>query len=285
MDRPLTGWGTAGFMTRQGLFSHHGDAPWQVKLTGGTLANNAHSFPLQYAADFGIPAFVVLLMFVAWLWGPAAGRAVVLHPNTTLMSRAACGLLVAVCVSSIASPAFDLTSIIIWVALLAGTLIGTDDSVAPMREQFVSAGTCFVLLTTPALFLFPTLKPKMKAHTLSLTISKYPKGIGDIAAVKAMSTSDGGVDSSFPGTDFLVPELAVTDPKGNIVRVVPVSASFVRWTFNRRTNTDADAILEITVPPVDIKPGEGLELGISGTLTYVDGERRTAGVSIPVVAQ
>ena len=35
---------------------------------------------------------------------------------------------------------------------------------------------------------------------------------------------------------------------------------------------------------MDIKPGEGLELGISSELAYVDGQRRTAGASVPVVA-
>ncbi|MEY4915953.1 MAG: O-Antigen ligase, partial [Armatimonadota bacterium] len=55
-DFPATGWGTGGYLTRQGLYSHLGEAPWQVKMTGGTLANNAHSFPLQFTVDFGIPA-------------------------------------------------------------------------------------------------------------------------------------------------------------------------------------------------------------------------------------
>ena len=36
---------------------------------------------------------------------------------------------------------------------------------------------------------------------------------------------------------------------------------------------------------MDIAPGEGLELGISSELGYVDGQRRTAGVSVPVVTQ
>ena len=38
----------------------------------------------------------------------------------------------------------------------------------------------------------------------------------------------------------------------------------------------------MTIPPVDIESGESLELGVSSTLSYVDGERRTAGVAIPV---
>ena len=49
-------------------------------------------------------------------------------------------------------------------------------------------------------------------------------------------------------------------------------------------NTQADAILEVTIPQVEIKPGEGLELGVSSELAYVDGQRRTAGASVPVVA-
>ena len=35
---------------------------------------------------------------------------------------------------------------------------------------------------------------------------------------------------------------------------------------------------------MDIAPGEGLELGVSSELAYVDGQRRTAGASVPVVA-
>jgi hypothetical protein len=38
-------------------------------------------------------------------------------------------------------------------------------------------------------------------------------------------------------------------------------------------NTPADPILEVTIPEVDIAPGEGLELGVSSELTYVDGQR------------
>jgi hypothetical protein len=45
----------------------------------------------------------------------------------------------------------------------------------------------------------------------------------------------------------------------------------------------ADAILEVTIPQVDIGPGEGLELGVSSELSYVDGHRRTAGASVPVI--
>ena len=50
-----------------------------------------------------------------------------------------------------------------------------------------------------------------------------------------------------------------------------------------RLNFEADAFLEVTIPPIDIEPGESLELGVSATLSYVDGDRRTAGVAIPVV--
>ena len=35
---------------------------------------------------------------------------------------------------------------------------------------------------------------------------------------------------------------------------------------------------------MDIAPGEGLELGISSELGSIDGQRRTAGASVPVVA-
>ena len=49
-------------------------------------------------------------------------------------------------------------------------------------------------------------------------------------------------------------------------------------------NTQANAILEVTIPAVDIEPGEGLELGVSSELSYVDGHRRTAGASVPVIA-
>ena len=51
----------------------------------------------------------------------------------------------------------------------------------------------------------------------------------------------------------------------------------------KRSNTQADAILEVTIPQVDIGPGEGLELGVS-SVAYVDGQRRTAGASVPVIA-
>jgi hypothetical protein len=46
----------------------------------------------------------------------------------------------------------------------------------------------------------------------------------------------------------------------------------------------ADAILEVTIPQVDIGPGEGLELGVSSELSYVDGHRRTAGASVHEIA-
>jgi hypothetical protein len=52
----------------------------------------------------------------------------------------------------------------------------------------------------------------------------------------------------------------------------------------KRSNTQADAILEVSIPDVDIAPGEGLELGVSSHLAYVDGQRRTAGASVPVIA-
>ncbi len=40
----------------------------------------------------------------------------------------------------------------------------------------------------------------------------------------------------------------------------------------------------MTIPDVDIGPGEGLELGVSSELAYVDGQRRTAGASVPIIA-
>jgi O-antigen ligase len=282
-EHPLTGWGSAGFLTNQGVYSHHGEAPWQVKMTGGTLANNAHSFPLQFTVDFGIPAFFLLLLFVAWVWGRALMRAAQLHPDGTVMSRAACGLIAAVAVSSLASPAYELTSVLIWVAVLGGTLLGTDDSQEARGKSELAMGMIFLLMAVPVAAIFPLLRPKLASHTFSLAIIKHPKGIGDIAAVKAGSTSAGKIDSSFPGTEFLVPELAVIDKKGHVIRVIAVPDTAVSWTYNRRSNTQADAILEVTIPPVDIEPGESLELGVSGTLSYVDGERRTAGVAIPVV--
>jgi hypothetical protein len=282
-DFPATGWGTAGYVTRQGLYSHQGEAPWQVKMTGGTLANNAHSFPLQFTVDYGIPAFLLLLLFISWLWNAAAKRAVMLHPDSTVMSRAACGLLAAVSVSALASPAYELTSVLIWVVVLGGTLLGADDSTDSRGHAYVPTGIVFLLMSVPAMIIFALLRPKSIPHSLSLNVIMYPKGVGDVAAVKASSMSSGKVDSSFPGTDFLVPELAVIDRKGRVVRIEAVPATAVRWTYNRRSNTQADAILEVTIPSVDINPGEGLELGISSELAYVDGERRTAGVSIPVV--
>ena len=283
-DFPATGWGTGGYLTRQGLYSHLGEAPWQVKMTGGTLANNAHSFPLQFTVDFGIPAFLLLLLFLSWLWSEATKRAVMLHPDTTVMSRAACGLLAAVSVSALASPAYELSSVLIWVALLGGTLLGADDSTEPPGNAYVSTGVIFLLLAIPPIVIFPLMRPQSTSHSLSLTVIKSPKGVGDVAAVKAISMSSGKVDSSFPGTTFLVPELAVIDHKGRVVRIEAVPPAGVRWTYNRRSNTQADAILEVTIPEVDIKPGEGLELGFSSELTYVDGQRRTAGASVPVVA-
>jgi hypothetical protein len=283
-EHPLTGWGSAGFLTNQGVYSHHGEAPWQVKMTGGTLANNAHSFPLQFAVDFGIPAFFLLLLFVAWVWARAFVRASQLHPDGTVMSRAACGLIIAVAVSSLASPAYELTSVLIWVAVIGGTLLGTDDDLVARGSSQLAMGIIFLLMAVPAAALFPLLRPKVVAHSLSLAIIKHSKGIGDVVAVKVRSTSDGQLDSSFPGTEFLVPELAVIDQKGRIVRVVTVPGSAVTWTYNRRSNTQADAILEVTIPSVDIKQGESVELGVSAALSYVDGERRTAGVAIPVVS-
>lgn len=282
-DFPAIGWGTGGYLTRQGLYSHLGEAPWQVKMTGGTLANNAHSFPLQFTVDFGIPAFLLLLLLLSWLWSEAAKRAVMLHPDTTVMSRAACGLLAAVSVSALASPAYELSSVLIWVALLGGTLLGADDSGEPHGNAYVSTGGIFLLLAIPSIVIFPLLRPISTSHSLSLTVIKSAKGVGDVAAVKAISMSSGKVDSSFPGTVFLVPELAVIDRQGRVVRIEAVPPAAVRWTYNRRSNTQADAILEVTIPQVDIKPGEGLELGISSELGYVDGQRRTAGSSVPVI--
>jgi hypothetical protein len=77
----------------------------------------------------------------------------------------------------------------------------------------------------------------------------------------------------------------VIDSKGRIIRIVAVPDTAVRWTYNRRSNTEADAILEVTIPSVDLKPNEGLELGLSGSLSYVDGEDRSAGIAIPVDAK
>ena len=282
-DFPATGWGTGGFLTRQGLYSHLGEAPWQVKMTGGTLANNAHSFPLQFTVDFGIPAFLLLLLFLSWLWSEATKRAVMLHPDTTVMSRAACGLLAAVSVSALASPAYELSSVLIWVALLGGTLLSADDSGEPRGNAYVSTAVIFLLLAIPSIVIFPLLRPKSTSHSLSLTVIRSAKGVGDVAAVKATSMSSGKVDSSFPGTVFMVPELAVIDRQGRVVRIEAVPPAAVRWTYNRRSNTQADAILEVTIPEVDIKPGEGLELGISSELGYIDGQRRTAGASVPVI--
>jgi len=283
-EHPVLGWGTGGYLTRQGNFSHHGEAPWQVKLTGGTLSNNAHSFPLQFAVDFGIPAFFLLLLIIAWLWGSATKRALHLHPDTTLMSRAACGLITAASVSALASPAFELTSILIWVTVIGGTLLGSDDTGVTSAGAYTTTGAILFLLSIPALMLYPLLRPKVMSHALTLAIIKSPKGIGDVAAVKATSLTGGRMDSSFPGTEFLVPELAILDDKGRIVRIETVPSNAVRWTYNRRSNTDSDAIIEVTIPAVELKSGEGLELGISGMLSYVDGERRTAGAAIPVIA-
>ncbi len=53
---------------------------------------------------------------------------------------------------------------------------------------------------------------------------------------------------------------------------------------SKGANTQSDAILEVTIPEVEIRPGEGLELGISSELAYVNGQRCTAGASVPVVA-
>lgn len=281
-EHPVLGWGTAGYLTQQGNFSHHGEASWQVKLTGGTLSNNAHSFPLQFAVDFGIPAFFLLLLIIAWLFSSAVNRSLQLHPDTTLMSRAACGLIAAASVSALASPAFELTSILIWVTVIGGTLLGSDDKVDANMGSYTTTGAILLLVSIPAVVLYPLLRPTVKSHALTLTIIKSPKGIGDVAAVKATSVTAGRMDSSFPGTEFLVPELAILDDKGRIVRIETVPSSAVRWTYNRRSNTDSDAIIEVTIPAVELKSGEGLELGISGMLNYVDGERRTAGVAIPV---
>jgi hypothetical protein len=173
--------------------------------------------------------------------------------------------------------------VLIWVALLGGTLLGADDSVEPRGNAYVSTGVIFLLLAIPSIVIFPLLRPKSTSHSLSLTVIKYPKAVGDVAAVKATSMSSGKVDSSFPGTVFLVPELAVIDRKGRVVRIEAVPPEAVRWTYNRRSNTQADAILEVTIPDVDIGLGEGLELGVSSELTYVDGQWRTAGASVPVI--
>ena len=56
-------------------------------------------------------------------------------------------------------------------------------------------------------------------------------------------------------------------------------------TDSKGPNTQADAILEVTIPQVDIGPGEGLELGVSSELAYVDGRRRTAGASVHEIAR
>lgn len=282
-EHPMLGWGTGGYLTQQGTFSHHGEAPWQVKLTGGTLSNNAHSFPLQFAVDFGVPAFFLLLITIAWLWGTAAKRAIHLHPDTTLMSRAACGLIAAASVSALASPAFELTSILIWATVVGGTLLGSDDNSNADLGSYLASGAIFVFWSLPALLLYPLLRPKVMSHVLSLSIIKYPNGVGDVAAVKAISMTDGRTDSSFPGTEFLVPDLAVIDKKGRIVRIESVPSNALRWTYNRRSNTDADAILEVSIPTIELHPGENLELGISGVLNYVDGQRRTAGAAVSVI--
>jgi hypothetical protein len=47
------------------------------------------------------------------------------------------------------------------------------------------------------------------------------------------------------------------------------------------SNTQANAILEVTIPEVDIAPGEGLELGVSSELPYVDGPASVAPQELP----
>ena len=59
--------------------------------------------------------------------------------------------------------------------------------------------------------------------------------------------------------------------------------TLLKLSASKGCNTQADAIFEVTIPEVDIRPGEGLELGISSELGYVDGQRRTAGASVPVI--
>ena len=39
--------------------------------------------------------------------------------------------------------------------------------------------------------------------------------------------------------------------------------TLLKLSASKGCNTQADAILEVTIPEVDIKPGEGLELGFS----------------------
>ncbi len=55
-------------------------------------------------------------------------------------------------------------------------------------------------------------------------------------------------------------------------------------TASKGPNTQADVILEVTIPEVDIAPGEGLELGVISDLAYVYGRRRTAGASVHEIA-
>ena len=74
-------------------------------------------------------------------------------------------------------------------------------------------------------------------------------------------------------------------PGSNHLTHPEYSVKFTDPSQFRRANTQADAILEVTIPQVDIKPGEGLELGISSELAYVDGQRRTAGASVPVITK
>jgi hypothetical protein len=58
----------------------------------------------------------------------------------------------------------------------------------------------------------------------------------------------------------------------------------LKHSASKGPNTQADAILEVSIPDVDIGLGEGSELGVSSDLAYVDGQRRTAGASVHEIA-
>lgn len=281
--KPWMGWGTSGFLTQQGMFSHTGDAPWQVRLNGGSLVDNAHSFPLQFLVDFGYVGFGLVVTVFGMLTVRSLRSCITTNTEESSWHRAALGAITAAAITGIASPAFDIAGIAVWFSLILGILLGR------LRDDVHKSPTdgLYVPFVT-ALFLFPVggllmaLRVPVAKHSIRLEPQVAIVQPQSRVVLKLISSTDGKRDSSFPGGVFSLPELAVIGKNGRIKRVLSIAKDAVLWTYVRRSNTEADALLEFDLPEVAIDPGETLEVGVGAHITYRDGYRCETGIALPI---
>ena len=282
-EKPWMGWGTSGFLTQQGMFSHTGDAPWQVRLNGGSLADNAHSFPLQFLVDFGYIGFGLVVTILGMLTVRSLRNCITSNTDESIWHQAALGAITAAIITSIASPAFDIAGIAVWFSLILGVLLGRcGGDVQKSRVDSLYVTLVTVLFLLPVGGLLMALSVQKVKHTIRLEPQVAILQPRSRVVLKLLSSTDGKTDSSFPGGVFSIPEVAVIGKNGRIKRVLSIAKDAVLWTYVRRSNTEADAVLEFELPEVATDPGETLEVGVAANITYIDGSHCETGISLPI---